>query len=43
MILVISPLHIILLVLVVPAVLFILGYWLGKKSGYNKRVNEEQE
>ena len=32
----------ILIVLGAPVILFLLGFWLGKKSGYNKRIKEEQ-
>lgn len=33
----------ILLVLIIPAGIFLLGYYIGKKSGYIKRVKEEKK
>ena len=41
---VIGPFQVILLLLTLtfPIVLFFLGYYFGKKAGYNKRVKEEE-
>ncbi|MFT5762447.1 MAG: hypothetical protein ACI8WA_001576 [Polaribacter sp.] len=39
---VIGPAQIVL-VLVFPVGIFLLAYYLGKKSGYNKRVKEENK
>lgn len=33
----------ILLVLIIPVGIFLLGYYIGKKSGYIKRVKEEKK
>lgn len=38
---VIGPFQIIILLLTFPVVLFFIGYYFGKKSGYNKRAKEE--
>ena len=40
---VIGPFQIIILLLTLtfPVVLFFIGYYFGKKSGYNKRAKEE--
>ena len=43
MTLAIGPTEIIIFAMVVPVVVFLLGFWFGKKSGYIKRVKEEQE
>ncbi|MFN7045894.1 MAG: hypothetical protein ACK4M1_11925 [Flavobacterium sp.] len=41
---VVGPFQIILLLITLtfPIILFFLGYYFGKKSGYNKRVREEE-
>ncbi len=41
---VVGPFQVILLLLTLtfPIVLFFLGYYFGKKAGYNKRVKEEE-
>ena len=41
---VVGPFQVILLLLTLtfPIVLFFIGYYFGKKSGYNKRTKEEE-
>ena len=43
MTLAIGPSEILLFAVFIPILVFLLGYWLGKKSGYSKRVKEEQK
>ena len=33
----------IIIVLIIPIAIFLLGYYIGKKSGYIKRVKEEKK
>jgi len=42
MTLAIGPLQIVIFLLIIPLVVFLIGFWLGKRLGYKKRVKEEE-